>query len=645
MTEVLLFAILGLATGAAYALTGIGIVLTYNGSGVVNFAQGALLMLAAFTFAGLAQDGMSAGIAAIVVIAAAGVVGALIYLLVMRPLRSGPQLAKVIATIGILVAAEGGASLLWGNVDGALAGPQLLPTQSVNVFGVAFGVNQIYILAVTGFLVTILWAIYRFTRFGLATRATAENERGASFLGFSPDFVATVNWALGSILAAIAGVLLASVAVLDISSLTLLVLPALAAAMIGRFKSFGVTAVVGIAIGVGQSELTEYWNVQGILTALPFVVVVLAMVVTGRLIPPRGLPGDQRQPFAMSGRVRLCWVVILPGAVVLLLTVLSRQYQGALTTSMIIAIIALSLTVVTGYVGQVNLAPMTFAGFGAFAAAKFGYNLGVPFPLPIIFGAMVAIPIGVIIGIPALRVRGINLAVVTLGAAIAIDAVLFQNKSLTGGSTGSPVPNPHLWSFSLEPAKHAARFGFFVLVCLCLVMLAVSALRTNPLGRRMLAVRNNERAAAAAGISVPVVKVQAFAISAAIAAIGGGVLAYQLSSVSYIDFSPFQSLTLVTLAYIGGIASVSGALQAGLIATGGLFYVLFSQIGALDNYWTLLGGILLVITIVTQPDGIAVVNSRLLAAVTGRRRQPPVVEVAPNTAPPPEPASSGARTA
>jgi branched-chain amino acid transport system permease protein len=621
VSQVLLFAILGIGTGTAYALTGLGVVLTYRGSGVVNFAQGGLLMLSAFTFTDLAAHGVPKGIAAVIVIAAASGVGALIYLLVMRPLRAAPQLAKVIATIGLLVVCVGLGTLIWGNSEGELSAPTLLPQSSVKAFGVFFGIDEIYLLVITILLVIVLWAVYRFSRFGLATRATAENERGAAFLGFSPDLVATSNWALGSMLAAGAGVLLAPITTLDVTTLTFLVLPAIAAAMVGRFTSFGITAAVGLAIGIGQSELTRYWDVQGVLEALPFVIVIGAMLVTGRLIPPRGTLGERRPPFAMPGTLKRHWCIGVPVVGVVLLTVLTAQYTAALTTSMIIAIIALSMTVVTGYVGQVSLAPMTFAGFGAFAVSKFGHNLGIPFPLPIVLGALITVPIGLLIGIPALRVRGINLAVVTLGAAIAIDAVIFQNESLTGGATGSLVPIPHIGGFSLNPVDHPTRFGIFALICLCLMMVAVSRLRTNPLGRRMLAVRDNERAAAVSGINVPLVKLQAFALSATIAAIGGGILAYQLGAVSYTEFVPLQSLTLVTLAYIGGIASVSGALQAGVLASGGILYVLLNQIGALDKYWTILTGVLLVVTIVSQPDGIAVANSRLLTALVERVRE------------------------
>jgi ABC-type branched-subunit amino acid transport system permease subunit len=263
---------------------------------------------------------------------------------------------------------------------------------------------------------------------------------------------------------------------------------------------------------------------------------------------------------------------------------------------------------------------MTFAGFGAFAVSKFGHGLGIPFPLPIILGAVIAVPIGVVVGAPALRVRGINLAIVTLGAAVAVDAVLFQDISLTGGRNGSLVPSPELFGFDIGPVAHPTRFGLFAFGVLAAMMLAVSSLRANPMGRRMLAVRSNERAAAAAGISVPAVKLQAFAISAAIAAIGGGVMAYQLGAVSYTQFVPVQSLTLVTLAYIGGIASVSGALQAGVLTSGGLMYVLLNQIGGIDKYWATLTGVLLIVTVVGQPDGIAISNSRLLAAAVRHLR-------------------------
>jgi ABC-type branched-subunit amino acid transport system permease subunit len=238
-----------------------------------------------------------------------------------------------------------------------------------------------------------------------------------------------------------------------------------------------------------------------------------------------------------------------------------------------------------------------------------------------VLGALIAIPVGIAIGVPALRVRGINLAVVTLGMAIVVDAMLFQNVSFNGGAGGSQVPTPQIGGFSLDPIGHPTRYGIFALGVLGIVMLAVSTLRRNPLGRRMLAVRGNERAAAAAGITVSVVKLQAFALSAAVAGLGGGMLAYQLGSVSYMEFIPLQSLTLVTLAYIGGIACVSGALQAGLLTTGGVLYVLLQQIGGLDKYWQMLTGALLVLTIVTQPDGIAVANSRMLSALARRLRR------------------------
>jgi ABC-type branched-subunit amino acid transport system permease subunit len=211
-----------------------------------------------------------------------------------------------------------------------------------------------------------------------------------------------------------------------------------------------------------------------------------------------------------------------------------------------------------------------------------------------------------VLGLPAVRVRGINLAVVTLGAAVAVSAVVFQNADWTGGVNGSQVPSPGLWSFSLDAVKHPTRFGIFALIVAIMMAAGVVNLRRSPFGRRMLAVRGNERAAAVVGINVVNTKLQAFALSAFIAGAGGGLLAYQLGAVAFARFAPIQSVTLLAIAYIGGIASVSGAVAAGVIVNGGVLYVLLSNIGGIATWWLVISGATLMLTVVTQPDGIAV---------------------------------------
>ncbi len=616
MKDVVLFSILGLGAGTAYALTASGVVLIYKGTGVVNFGQSAIAMFSALSFVALYYAGVSKWMAALVCVVGSIVGGALFYQLVMRPLRDSPLLAKVVATIGLLVTLQGLASVFW--LHSLNLAPALFPQSTVELFGAAVSVDRLYLLGIAVALGVVLWATFRYTRIGLATRATAENERGAALLGFSPHQVGLVNWAAGAGLAGLAGVLIAPIAVLDINALTVMILPALGAALIGRFSSFGLTIAAGLLIGVGQSLLTQYWAQQGVGDALPFLVVIIAMVVTGKLIPPRGTLGHGRPPFVTDGRVRPLWVVVVPLLAILGLSTLNGVYQGAITTSMVFVIIALSLVVVTGFVGQASLVPMTFAGVGAFLVSKLAHNLGIPFPWSILLAAAAAVPFGVLIGLPALRVRGINLAVVTLGAAVAIDSVVFHNLSWTGGVEGSPVPSPSLAGFSLDSTLHPARFGIFVLVVMGALMIMVSGLPRTTSGRRMLAVRANERAAASAGINVPAVKIQAFALSTVLAALGGAVLAYQFGTVSYDRFGVVASISVVTLVYIGGIASVSGALLAGVMATGGISYALISQVSALDRYWLVLTGLTLLLTVVTQPDGIAVTNQRLIRGLSSK---------------------------
>ena len=235
MEQFLLFAILGFGAGAAYGLIGLGVVLIYKGSGVVNFAQGAVAMVAAFCCNDLVNQGLSVYLAAAITVAGAGVAGVVIYVIVMRPLRNASSLSQVIATIGLLVTLVGIAVLAWNDVAlrGQLA-PSLVPTDPVTLFGSSFGVDRLWLLGIAAVLCVALSVLYRYTNFGLATRAAAESERGASLLGISPDRVAAGNWAIGFGVAAFAGILIAPITALNVTALAFIILPALAAAVVGR---------------------------------------------------------------------------------------------------------------------------------------------------------------------------------------------------------------------------------------------------------------------------------------------------------------------------------------------------------------------------------------------------------------------------
>jgi len=634
-----LFAVLGLGSGSVYAILGLGLVLEYRGSGVVNFAHGAIAMFATFQFVDFVDGGMDKWTAAGLTLLLSGIGGVVLYVLVIRPLRNAPVLAKLVSTLGILLALQAGASLIYG--EGTTQVPALLPQESIEVFGVNFGRDRLWLLVITIILAAVLWAVYRYTRFGLATQAASESEKGAILLGYSPDAIGAANWALACLLAALAGILIAPITSLSNITFTLLIIPALACALVGRFRSFSITAATGILLGIAQSEITRYqadlpswFPDQGLKETLPFLVIIVAMVITGKLIPPRGTLAEGRPPFAPSGRIRIVPIVVVVAATFAAIWLLDRTYQSALITSMIFAVVALSLVVVTGFVGQISLAQMTFAGAGALAVSKLGHDAGIAFPIPIVLGALIAVPVGILIGLPALRVRGVNLAVITFGAAVAIDNIVFQNPDVTGGFEGSPVPSPELFGIDLNARAHPARYGTFVLIVVVLLALAVACLRRSRTGRNMLAVRDNERAAAAAGINVAATKLQAFAVSAFIAALAGGLLAYQLGQVSYTRFDPLTSIFVVAIAYIGGIASVAGALVAGVLSAGGVFFVAVNEYVDFGEYQALLYGVMLAFNTVFLPDGITVavrrqydwVRERLGHRVSGDREPPPAHE-------------------
>jgi ABC-type branched-subunit amino acid transport system permease subunit len=292
--------------------------------------------------------------------------------------------------------------------------------------------------------------------------------------------------------------------------------------------------------------------------------------------------------------------------------VLGSDYRLGLIQSLITAILCLSLVVLTGYAGQVSLAQMAFAGISAFALAKVAAAAGVAFPLTLLIAGAVAIPVGLLVGVPALRVRGINLAIGTLAGGFAVDQFAFNSSSFVGGAAGVHVSKLTLFGLNLDISGKSAfqyprpEFGIVVVVVLAVIALCVANLRRTATGRQMLAVRSNERAAAAAGVNIGSCKLFAFVISAFIAGIGGGLMAYQIGNLDPSAFDVFTSLTLLAIAFIGGTARIAGALAGGiLLATGGLVPTLLQHVVNFGSYQQLVAGILLVASAILYPDGIA----------------------------------------
>ncbi|HET6509952.1 MAG TPA: ATP-binding cassette domain-containing protein [Baekduia sp.] len=557
MSDVILFALLGAGTGALYSLAAFGVVLTYRASNVVNFASGAVGMIGTFVFWELReQSSWPAVPAALVGVLVATFLGWAINAALMRPLRDASNLTRLVATLATLVFIQGAAKLHYP-IEKTYVVRDFLPTKAVNLLGVSVGSDRLILIGAAAAITAATWAFYKYTRFGLATSAIAENRPALATLGWAPERIASINWAVGGALAGLAGILLSPIVGLSVDNATNLIVPALAAAVIGNLRSFPLTLLGGMLIGVSQTEATRYVDVAGIATAVPFVAIILVVVLRGRRLPLRS-EASERLPRVTAGQINVkvlaAFAVIM---YVLIQFVFSDPWVSAMTVSLVTAVLLLSIVLVTGYAGQVSLAQWAIAGLGALVMAKL-VVAGLPFWAAILLGTLAGIPIGVVVGLPALRARGISLAIATLGLGVCVDALLLRGSSWTGGEAGLPIGFLNVFGLDLSPGLYPKRFALFVLVLLIVVGVMLANLRRGTSGRRMVAMRANERAAASLGIAVQGTKLMAFSYAACIAALGGILTIVQFPTALFNDFGPFDSIQFVSQAVIGGVGYLAG---------------------------------------------------------------------------------------
>ena len=635
MIDYAFFLLLGVAAGAVIAAFGLGLLITHQGSGVVNFGFGAMATWSAYVYADLRQgaypfpipglperyhfDGdVGFRMAVLLALLTSVVLALVVYALIFRPLLKAPALANVVASIGLIIVFTALVDRRFADSSGLRVGP-ILPREPVTITadltvprdGLWFGLIVLLITAA-------VWAAGRFTRVGLVTRAAAENEKGAILLGYSPGFLSALTFVVASTVATAAVILVLPMIQLSSSVFTFgFLIPALGAALIGRFRNVWPTVLTGFAIGMVQSSFTKMqtdfgWFPEfGAREGLPFIVIIVAMVVLGERLPDRGAVDTWKLPPVPVAKLN-GWAFLPIAAAVAGVMLLGPLWRGAIMSTLIATVMALSFVVLTGFGGQTSLAQLAFAGVAGFALSKLATEWGIPFPLAPILAALVAMVFGVLVGLPALRVRGTNLAIITLAGGVAIAEFVFKNPRYVGDVTtgGAQVPNPQLggWDLGLILDDNASRriFPLFLLVIAVVLALAVVNLRRSPTGRRMLAVRSNERAASAAGIDVARTKILVFAMSSFVAGIGGCLIAYRFGSVSAVSFGTVASLAALAVAYLGGITCVSGAVTSGMLATAGVAFFALSELNDSSGPWqTFISGILLIVMAVLNPNGIA----------------------------------------
>jgi branched-chain amino acid transport system permease protein len=604
MEKLFVFLIIGVSISAVYAISATGLVVTYITSGVFNFAHGAIGMFLAFVYWGLRVDqGWPAPVAlAVTLLVIAPVLGALLDIVVMRPLLKGSSVAtKLVVTLALLLAFQGAALAIWGIELRTV--PSLWGTRDFTILGLNVTWDQATtILAALGVAFGFR-ALFRHTRLGVAMRAVVDNRELCAVKGLNPNVVTAASWAIGASLAGLAAILIAPGLNLEVNTLSLLVVSAYAAAVVGRLQNLPATFVGALGLGVAQSMIVAYLPaenefVRNLRPAIPFVLLFVALLLLKEMrLPERVRTHSEPEP----PDARVTWLV---GAAAVLVAI---PMSGLLSPSnlligskgLIFAALTISLVLLTGLSGQVSLMQMSFAGLGAVVLAKLPD--GIPWIIALGLASLVVGLVGGLVALPALRLRGIYLALLTLAFAILMDNLVFGNRDVLGGGTTLAVERPDIFGWHLESERQL----FVVLVVVAVIFANVFlAVRRSAFGRMLAAMRDAPNAAQTLGMNLTAAKLKVFGLSALMAGCAGAFLGGLQSRIGSLDFLWFRSLSVLLVATIFGITSMSGAFL------GALFFVVLPELtqnsdatGGLALQPLIIG--LLAIATARRPEGLA----------------------------------------
>jgi branched-chain amino acid transport system permease protein len=626
MSQVLTFIVLGFASGAIYVGISLGLITVYFSSGILNFSQAASAMWGAYVYAYLKTQGklvfpigtvrtnhpMATIPAFIIAIVTSVLLGAILHVAVFRPLRRQSFVAQIVATVAVLVTIVGLVNVRFGTNEVQV--PKILPTNIIHIGSARLGADNLTLFGLAVVFCCLIGAYFRWTTAGVATRAAAANEDALGLMGYSPHLLDAAAWGIASLITTTL-LILASPSTSLNPDVAFYVVPGLAVLLVARLRSLTGITVAALALGSIQSLLTlgsgktwwPGWARSGLQDALPFVVAIIVLFAIGDRIGGRETVSGGLPKVNLPKRPLVTLVAVVGIAIIGLVTTSGPTRFGVIT-SMVMTVLVLSYTVITGYLGQISLAQIAFAGASGFLLSKLTSNWGIEFPLSLLVAAVFATAIGIVIGLAALRFRGAQLAIVTLAAAVAVQAFIFDNAYFTS-LTGNPISTPKLFGANLavEGGRNVARMPFAIMVLVVMAICVVGLLRwsTGRTGRAWLAVRSNERAAAAAGINVTSTKLIGFALSAFLAGVSGALIGYSQGQLSTGSFEVDTGILIFATAFLGGITSIGGALVAGAIAPLGFVYVLLNNHINFGEWYSLIAGLGLILTVMNNPEGIA----------------------------------------
>ena len=554
------FTLLGLFTGAAYAIVASGLVLTYTTTRVFNIAHGAFGMFLAFTFWDFTQrQGLPTLLSLFLVLGVvAPAIGWFIQRFVTRGLGEGPVSVALVVTVGLLVGLIGMAQQIWPPEPRVLL--PFYPETGWQLGDTYITAHQVVTILCSMVVAVLLYVLLNRTRVGTAMRASVDNPELLKLFGGKPDTVAALAWAIGMSLAALGGILLTPVVGLDYYALTLLVINAYAAAMLGRLKSLPLTFAGAMGLGILESWAVAYlptdgfWStVRPVIPALFLFAIVIAMPQAQlRIGQVKGIISAPVPSLSKS----VGWGGVLLALALLVIAVVSRADVLLIGVAATYAMVMLSLVLLTGYGGHVSLAQFTFAGVGALAYAK----LEEPNLFGLAMSALIAAGVGALVALPVLRLTGLYLALSTMAFAVLMDKMIFQADFAFKFNGTLSAERLSVLGFRIE--KDTSYVWFMALSFVVLALL-VLVLRRGAFGRLLVAMRDSPSACGTLGLDMRWFRVGLFALSAGMAGVAGALLAGMRGTVGAADFLFFQSLLVLLLAVVFGVTSVTGALLGG----------------------------------------------------------------------------------
>jgi len=623
----------GVVIGLLTALLAVGMALVYRANRVLNFAQAdlgfipAALSVGIIVFSGLPYLlGLAAGLGASIVL------GALVELAIVRRFARSPRLVLTVATIGITQLLAVFAILIPRLWDENAASQRIPPPfdWKLTIGSFILNANDFIAMIVAPLAMLVVVLFLTRTRIGTAVRAAAERSERASLLGIPVGGLSTIVWMLAAFLSFLALFLRAGILgvplgnALSISTLV----QALAALVIGRLRNLGTIAVAAVALGI--LEYGVAWNAESPLLVAPF---VGAAVMAALLMQRRGstrLDQDTTASWRLADEVRdldpavarlplvrllrYGTYALVPIGLVIIPLVLRSDQVIKITAIAIFAIIGLSLVVLTGWAGQISLGQVALVAIGAAVSAKLTLEWNVDLTLALLAGGAVGALAAFLVGLPALRLRGLYLAVTTLVFAMSVISWLLNDRFFSWVPGNKRIERPPL--FGRIDVETPTRFYVYTLVVLAISMMAVRGIRRSRTGRAILALRDNEKGAQAYSLSATKVKLTAFTISGTLAGVAGGLFSHLNHSFDLQSYGVGKSLDVFTASVVGGLGSMFGAVLGAVYLRGTEWFVTAEEWRFLSSA----AGVLLVLLVVPGGLGALVIKIRdQLAMLIARR--------------------------